>query len=108
MSVKLKNQKQERTSEELKRLRNELQGLCSTCEHAKVCIYARESKEPIMQCEEFFAGELPSDEFEFIRAPQSKTFYRADLKGICVNCENRDNCTFPKPDGGIWHCEEYK
>ena len=30
------------------------------------------------------------------------------LKGLCVNCENRDTCTLPKAEGGVWHCEEYE
>ncbi len=28
--------------------------------------------------------------------------------GLCMNCENRFSCTFPVPEGGVWHCEEYK
>jgi hypothetical protein len=28
--------------------------------------------------------------------------------GLCRNCENRRTCAFPKPEGGIWHCEEYQ
>ncbi len=31
-----------------------------------------------------------------------------ELKGLCANCEIRDTCTFPKAEGGIWHCEEYR
>lgn len=30
-----------------------------------------------------------------------------DCKGLCVNCANRQTCLFPKPEGGVWHCEEY-
>jgi hypothetical protein len=32
----------------------------------------------------------------------------SDLKGLCVNCDNRHTCTFPKPEEGVWHCEEYR
>jgi NADH-quinone oxidoreductase subunit E len=28
-------------------------------------------------------------------------------KGLCLNCANRETCTFPKPEGGVWHCDEY-
>jgi hypothetical protein len=31
-----------------------------------------------------------------------------DVKGLCENCENRDNCLLPKSEGGVWHCEEYQ
>lgn len=30
------------------------------------------------------------------------------IKGLCINCENRNTCKYIKPDGGVWHCEEYK
>jgi len=29
-------------------------------------------------------------------------------KGLCAHCDSRENCSIPKIDGGIWHCEEYK
>ncbi|MCK4679076.1 MAG: NAD(P)H-dependent oxidoreductase subunit E [Bacteroidales bacterium] len=29
------------------------------------------------------------------------------INGICVNCENRHTCSFIKPEGGVWYCEEY-
>jgi len=28
--------------------------------------------------------------------------------GLCKSCANRETCTFPKPEGGVWHCEEYR
>ena len=27
--------------------------------------------------------------------------------GLCATCDNRNTCTFPKPPGGVWHCEEF-
>jgi len=30
------------------------------------------------------------------------------VKGLCINCENRNTCKFIKPNGGVWHCEEYR
>lgn len=29
-------------------------------------------------------------------------------KGLCKNCRKRKTCTLPKPDGGLWRCEEYE
>ncbi len=29
-------------------------------------------------------------------------------RGLCSNCENSGSCNYPKPEGGVWHCEEYK
>lgn len=30
-----------------------------------------------------------------------------NLAGLCPSCENRFECRFPKPEGGVWHCEEF-
>jgi hypothetical protein len=38
------------------------------------------------------------------RAPETE---RVKLTGLCMNCENRRVCTHPKPEGGVWHCENY-
>ena len=29
------------------------------------------------------------------------------FKGLCMNCDNRFDCLLPRPEGGVWHCEEY-
>ena len=27
---------------------------------------------------------------------------------LCTICEDKNVCVFPKPEGGVWHCEEYR
>ena len=29
-------------------------------------------------------------------------------KGLCKNCKKRKTCKLPKPEGGVWRCEEYE
>ena len=29
-------------------------------------------------------------------------------KGLCRNCKKQKTCTLPKPEGGIWRCEDYE
>ncbi len=29
-------------------------------------------------------------------------------KGLCMNCDERETCMLPRPESGVWHCEEYK
>jgi len=29
-------------------------------------------------------------------------------KGLCKNCKKRDSCELPKPEGGVWRCEDYE
>jgi hypothetical protein len=30
----------------------------------------------------------------------------ADLKGLCRTCVHAATCSFPKPPGGVWQCDE--
>jgi hypothetical protein len=32
---------------------------------------------------------------------------QARFKGLCSNCDRRHDCTFSKPVGGVYHCDEY-
>ena len=32
----------------------------------------------------------------------------ARVRGLCATCIHQATCTFPKPLGGVWHCEEYE
>jgi hypothetical protein len=29
------------------------------------------------------------------------------LRGLCVNCDLRRDCTYPRPVSGVWNCDEY-
>jgi len=29
-------------------------------------------------------------------------------KGLCKNCKKQETCRLPKPEGGVWRCEEYE
>jgi len=35
----------------------------------------------------------------------------ADANGkyedLCSSCEKRESCSYPRPVGGVWHCEGY-
>ena len=92
----------------------EYSGLCSTCKHAPTCTFPRDPQRPAFYCEEF----------EFEKSPPTKTAIKDRPKptesdvvkvrgstkffGLCSDCENRQTCVFPKPEGGVWHCEEYQ
>lgn len=97
-------EKQSYSREEIK-----AQGLCATCIHAGDCIFLQSAEEPILYCEEFDSGLTPVSAHkpaEKAEAVQPKEDH--GLKGLCVNCDNRHTCTFPKPESGVWHCEEYR
>lgn len=84
--------------------------LCSNCDHGDACVGGTRPRRPIFFCEEFevsgavAARELNRPVEERPRAMPSTNGY----VGLCMNCENARTCVLPKPEGGIWHCEEYR
>jgi len=90
-------------------------GLCTTCVGADTCTFPKPAKQPKIFCEEFDGnlrnGHVQNPDVEAILAhvnvrPRGKA--ARVFKGLCANCEIRQTCTFPKAEGGIWHCEEYR
>lgn len=82
--------------------------LCSICAGASTCTYPKNSGKPVLFCAEF--KEYPSLTRKIdtgTKAVKRSNKYTKGYKGLCVNCENRETCVFPKPEGGVWHCEEY-
>jgi hypothetical protein len=92
----------------------EYDGLCATCASAPTCMYAREPERPVLECEEFAGFEVPAIKPASRRmalAAQTEPVEETDeliARGLCGNCENRASCTFSRPEGGIWQCEEYR
>jgi hypothetical protein len=92
------------------------QGLCSTCDGAATCTFPRDPDRPILHCDELDSykpetvtvKEAAGAELTTPKAvSRAKKKEVGEYKGLCVNCENRETCTFPKPEGGVWHCDEY-
>ena len=86
-------------------------GLCSTCRHASTCTFPRNGDRPVHFCEEFEvevnepAQTVVSHEE---KVEQGTPADREKYPGICSTCARRDTCTFPKPEGGVWQCEEFE
>jgi len=98
-------------------LNKQSHGLCSSCVFELTCTYHRDPKHPVLQCEEFRGiirsavktGGLKNNPFSKVR----KTTLTPKIsfhpcKGLCLDCEERVTCTYPKPEGGVWHCEEFR
>jgi hypothetical protein len=90
-------------------------GLCTTCEGALTCTFPKYEGQPVIFCEEFEGfkrnGHVEDVDVEAILAGvnvQPRSRKGKVYKGLCSNCEIREACTFPKAEGGIWHCEEYR
>ncbi|MCP4600367.1 MAG: hypothetical protein GY847_07515 [Proteobacteria bacterium] len=88
-------------------------GICSTCNHLEECASRKNWKGPITFCEEF-DDYLPSKKKLLLKDVKAESDIlrigneTSEYMGLCVNCDCRRTCAFPKPEGGVWHCEEYK
>ena len=83
--------------------------VCLACRYGSDCIWEAVARSPILQCEEF---ELASAEPHAGPTPAVRSAAAAsdgdELAGLCSNCDVRETCIYPKPEGGVWRCEEYR
>ncbi len=92
-------------------------GLCSCCNGASTCTYPKIPGRSILECEEF-DGILPDptggvdvknvSPLSLVDPSISSETGPHEYRGLCSNCEERTTCTYPKPEGGVWHCDEYR
>lgn len=88
-------------------------GLCEDCANEPECTFPRSAGQAVISCEEFTApltavslrvGERPRpDEKERFAVANREWF-----PGLCMSCQKNDTCTFPKPDGGVFNCDEFE
>ena len=87
--------------------------LCSNCKNTPDCTFQKKRQKPSLYCEEFeVATCLSVNTTRKDKSPETTSVNAEDedsgkFIGLCINCDNRRTCAFPKPEGGIWHCEEY-
>jgi len=86
------------------------QGICLTCAHTSKCALTptKHAAYGIQFCEEHetvhLAAAIPSNGRSSKRLVQRT---RPAVLGLCGNCAHYPDCRFPKPESGVWHCEEY-
>lgn len=97
--------------------RSRYRGLCSDCKHTLYCTYPRDVERPVLQCDEHERPDGPPETRTAKRTrratderwnPPVEVAAPGKRAGLCSNCENRDTCVFPEPEGGVWRCEEYR
>jgi hypothetical protein len=95
----------------------EYEGICGACINAIHCVFLKTADGPIIQCEEFDSFPTVTRKIGVVGSSKNvgdcsvTPLQEADttkFKGLCVNCKNRAECAFPKPEGGVWRCEEYE
>ena len=88
--------------------------LCSTCKNVENCITLKLSDGPIYFCEDFCIDILPitnhsnREEQHLKRSNNENSTNSTKYFGLCINCDNRHNCSLSNSEGGVWHCEEYR
>ncbi len=88
-------------------------GLCISCRNASSCTFPRDPDKPAFYCEEFEIETTvsiipPEKERPLARGPAAIDKDSARFVGLCSDCEGCQTCNFPKPEGGVWRCEEYR
>ena len=81
-------------------------GLCSTCAHAQSCSITGRKGSGVFECSEYEPAEATALA-ETAPATSADCVREDRLLGLCLDCVHRERCAFPRPEGGIWHCEEY-
>jgi len=88
----------------------EFSGLCVSCKNAPKCDYLKIAKKPVLQCSEFQGFESrPMKKAPDLKPKKPEEADDASkFMGLCRTCEIRKTCKYPKPEGGVWHCDEYE
>lgn len=90
-----------------------LSGLCASCENAEFCAYRAIRGFDALYCELFTGspsylnGGAENDIRGAIGGPHAVETLPEAYGGLCQNCARLNLCVLPKPNGGVWHCEEY-
>lgn len=78
--------------------------LCDSCAKGSRCSGRPDNGIPIHFCNDFIMKDLTEE------SPHNQNYERPNettYLGLCENCENKKHCQLPRPQGGVWHCEEY-
>jgi hypothetical protein len=88
---------------------DEFLDLCGICVSGPGCMNRGTRIKPKLFCEQFEVELAPEPAWEDADPPArpENTIADGPLRGLCCNCDNRSHCTITKPEGDIWHCEEY-
>jgi hypothetical protein len=94
-------------------------GLCSCCVQAPDCTFPRMVNQAVIQCEEWGEEWGVESTIPVTAEQQARVAPRAARatprmvpeplpKGLCATCEEYAACEYAKPEGGVWHCDEYR
>jgi len=82
-------------------------GLCPTCKFRRGCVFREKRGVDALYCEMFehrAFGDGPEGQPS---ARENDTGGDGGARGLCATCAGAATCAHPRPEAGIWHCEEY-
>ena len=84
--------------------------LCRTCNNEAACMNRGTPERPKFYCEQFDARVPVSPAASNRTAGNTPEISEpsGNHKGLCLTCEDREICSLPRPEGGVWHCGEYR
>jgi hypothetical protein len=82
-------------------------GLCAQCAKASRCALLLSWQGPVQECDQFLRRRADSSRSPARLAEKTLPPESFPPKGLCLTCGNLDLCPFPRPEGGVWHCEHY-
>jgi len=85
--------------------------LCANCRDQSDCVYFMKAGEPIIECEMYECGSSSKPWLSLVKgklaAAVDALAEEDNPMGLCANCDNLKVCQMPKPQSGVWNCEEY-
>ncbi len=82
-------------------------GVCTACRWQHDCTFSpRLEGRRVVECDEFAFEPSRRVVSSARRVDARKEAHRPEL-GLCANCAIFASCTYPKPEGYVWHCDEY-
>lgn len=89
-------------------------GLCGSCTRAEDCTFIRRAEQAVLDCDEFAPVEPRRTAPHLVLAPPAFAGLaehdeeEAAAIGLCRSCAHRADCVYPRPQGGVWHCDDYR
>ncbi len=84
-------------------------GLCATCKNGPTCMFLNGVSRQILHCEEYEISDedTAAQQDKAQENPAHAVEPKNKARGLCATCENFETCSYNKPEGGVWHCEDY-
>jgi len=85
----------------------ELESICTRCKNKGTCIIQEGAKIPILYCEKFELVPNQKNQEQNNTMETKEELSSTEYTGLCINCDNKEDCNIRCETSVIWHCEKY-